>query len=80
MSIEQPQQDPAPEVQVSRDSRWLSFDVTIFTILVISPMNKVQGGIEESLCLTVKIRVQPITFFWFDIKLAYHIWHMGVSP
>ena len=39
---------------------------------------------EESLCLSVclsvclQIRARPITFW--SLTLAYHIWHIGVSP
>ena len=61
----------------------MQFDITSENLSIkvrkIPPVNEFQGGIKESLCLSVcpsvllsvQIRVWPITFLWFDIRLPY---------
>ena len=60
----------------------ISFEMNIlYQLYIPPPLERSLGGylgITLSLRLSEKIRVRPITFF--GLTLAYHIWHMGVSP
>ena len=53
-----------------------------------TPHERSSGGIQESRCLSVRLSFClsvcadscPTNNFFFGLTLAYHIWHMGVSP